>query len=94
MGLQNSHKNTNLAISSRGICERTYVFEGIHGGSWSFVDAVVLIGLGFAPSVENDQSDGFSFWELGVVLEFPVNVAGATHSWIQIYSMVRNRKIK
>lgn len=53
-----------------------------------------MIGLGFAPSVENDQSDGFPLGELGVVLEFPVNVAGATHSWIQIEEMVRNREIK
>lgn len=62
--------------------KRTYVFKGIHGRCWSFVDAIVLIRLGFAPSVENDQSDGFTFGELGVVVEFPVNVAGATHSWI------------
>ena len=56
------------------------------------MDAIVLNGLGFAPSVENDQSDGFSFWELGVVLEFPVNVAGATHSWIQITDLRRERE--
>lgn len=44
------------------------------------MDAIVLIRFRFTPSIENNQADGFAFGKLGVVLKFPVNVAGATHS--------------
>jgi hypothetical protein len=44
------------------------------------MDAIVLIGIRFTPSIENNQTDSFAFGKLGVVRKFPVNVAGATHN--------------
>ena len=35
------------------------------------MDAVVVIGIGLAPSVEDDKADGLPFGELGVVGELP-----------------------
>ena len=47
------------------------LFEGIHSGSLGDMDAVVLIRLGLAPTIENHHSNGLTLWKLRVIRQFP-----------------------
>ena len=47
------------------------LFEGIHGGSLSNMDAVEFIGFVLAPAIENHEGDGLTLWKLWVILQLP-----------------------
>lgn len=55
-----------------------YLLKWIHGGSFGNMDAVVLIGIGLAPSIQNHHCYRLPLGQFGVIVQLPWK-SRATH---------------
>lgn len=51
--------------------KRNYLLEGIHGGGFGDMDTVILIGVSFAPTIQNNQTDDLALGQFGMIRQFP-----------------------
>lgn len=47
------------------------LFEGIHGGSMSNMNAVILIGISFTPTIQYHHPNHLGLGQLWMILQLP-----------------------